>query len=80
MLKVKEIHSTQRSESTIADEIERSPTALTVRDLTKLWQVSDETVYRLATSGVLPHFRIGGSLRFDPRQVAMWLRSRSIGV
>jgi predicted DNA-binding transcriptional regulator AlpA len=64
------VNSRQAAGSSIADEIEPSPNALRVRDVTRLWQISDETVYRLAASGVLPHFRIAGSIRFDPKALA----------
>jgi predicted DNA-binding transcriptional regulator AlpA len=78
MLKLKEINSGQASESSIADEIERSPNALTVRDLTRSWRVSDQTIYRLAAAQVIPHFRVAGSLRFDPKAIANWIRQRSV--
>lgn len=78
------INQTNREEAngvgpSIADEIaRRAPNALTVRDLTKFWRVSDQTIYRLAASGTIPHFRLAGSIRFDPKEIANWIRKRSI--
>jgi hypothetical protein len=30
-------------------------------------------VYDLAAKGQIPHYRINGSIRFDPIKVAIWL-------
>jgi excisionase family DNA binding protein len=39
-----------------------------------LLSVSRDTVSKLAKAGRKPCFRIGSSVRFDPRAVANWLR------
>ena len=52
-----------------------SRSALTARQVAELLQVSPQTVYRAATRGVLPSFKIAGSLRFNPAAVAAYLRS-----
>jgi excisionase family DNA binding protein len=36
--------------------------------------ISERQVYKLASDGSLPCFRIGGSVRFDPAAFAAWLR------
>jgi excisionase family DNA binding protein len=64
--------------ASIADEIERSPTALTVRDITKFLRVSDQTVYRMTLDGTIPFFRVRGAIRFDPKQISGWLRKKSV--
>jgi excisionase family DNA binding protein len=48
--------------------------ALTVGDVATLLNVSKQSVYRAATRGSLPSFRIAGSLRFNPASVAARLR------
>jgi hypothetical protein len=40
----------------IADQIERMPHALTVRELKALLQVSDQTIYRMIAAGFLRRF------------------------
>lgn len=45
--------------------MERTPHALTLREVAEFFCVSDMTIYRLAKAGNLPSFRIGNSLRFD---------------
>jgi excisionase family DNA binding protein len=61
---------------TMADQIEKIAHALTARELSKLLSVSQITIFRLAAAGRIPSFRIGTCVRFDPRQVANWLRSQ----
>jgi excisionase family DNA binding protein len=40
------------------------------------WSVKH--VYRLAQLRQIPHYRIGGTVRFDPQVIAMWLESHRI--
>jgi excisionase family DNA binding protein len=47
-----------------------------VSELCELLGVDDKHVYRMAARGKLPSFHIGGSVRFDPQEVANWLRSK----
>lgn len=65
-------------EAGLADEIERSPNALTVADLSRFLKISDQTAYRMCLDGTIPHFRIRGSIRFDGKAVARWLRKQSV--
>ena len=60
----------------IVEQLERLDRALTSKDLERLLTVSKATISREAAAGRLPCFRIGSSLRFDPKAVAEWLRSR----
>jgi excisionase family DNA binding protein len=41
----------------------------TTADVARRLQASERTVRRYAESGVLPAIRIGGLIRFDPRDV-----------
>jgi excisionase family DNA binding protein len=60
----------------IIEQLERFDRALTSKDLEQLLAVSKATISREASAGRLPCFRIGSSLRFDPKAVAEWLQSR----
>jgi excisionase family DNA binding protein len=63
----------------LATRIERSPHALTAPELAALLHVGKTVVYDLAKRGRIPHYRLGGSIRFDPATTAAWLRKRAIG-
>jgi excisionase family DNA binding protein len=60
----------------LADSIEQLDHAITASELSRLLGVHKLTIYRAAKSGVLPHFRVGTCVRFDPRAIASWLRER----
>jgi len=62
----------------ITDRIERMPHALTVRELKELLQVSDQTIYRMIADKTIPFLIVRNSYRFDPKQIAEWLRQRSM--
>jgi excisionase family DNA binding protein len=61
---------------TLAERIERIAKALTADELAELLNVSRVTVFKLARAGRIPSFRIGTCVRFDPKAVAMWLRTQ----
>ncbi|TQF13776.1 helix-turn-helix domain-containing protein [Myxococcus llanfairpwllgwyngyllgogerychwyrndrobwllllantysiliogogogochensis] len=42
--------------------------------------ISRKTMYRLAASGEVPSFKVGGALRFDPTRLAAWRHSQQRGV
>ena len=60
----------------LPDEIESQQGALKAEWLSKKLNISTKTLYRLANQGSLPCIRIGGSIRFNPKCVAEWLRRR----
>ena len=60
----------------LADQIERIGRALTAGELAKLLSVSKVTIFKQAAAGKIPSFRVGTCVRFDPRAVANWLRTR----
>jgi excisionase family DNA binding protein len=62
----------------LADKLERVGHALNADDLAELLSVSKVMIYKLASEGKIPSFRIGMSLRFDPHCVANWLRERRV--
>ncbi len=65
--------------SSISDRIEAFEHALTADELAALLNVSRITVFRAAWKGIIPSFRIGTCLRFDPFVVSVWLRTRPSG-
>ena len=60
--------------SGLIEGIEKKQRALTAREVAEFFRVSDMTIYRLAKAGSIPSFKIGNSLRFDPKVLASWLR------
>lgn len=61
---------------TLIETLESREEALNVREVAELLGVSDKHIYGLAARGKLPAFRIGKAIRFDPQDVADWLRKR----
>jgi excisionase family DNA binding protein len=60
----------------ILEQIEQRASALKVNELAEILQVTPQHLYRLASDGLIPCFRIAGAIRFDPHDIAEWLRSR----
>ena len=60
----------------IIETIEKRASALKVGELARLLDVTPQHIYRLASAGLIPCFRIEGAIRLDPHEVAMWLKSR----
>ena len=58
----------------LIQELESRHGAMKVSELTELLGVDDKHIYRMAARGQLPSFRVGGAVRFDPHEVANWLR------
>ena len=58
----------------LIEELETRQGAMKVADLTKILGVDDKHIYRMAARGQLPSFHVGGAVRFDPQEVAKWLR------
>lgn len=60
----------------LIETIESMDTLLTVESLGILLSTSPKTLYKAVKAGRLPAYRIGGSIRLDPSEVAAWLRAR----
>jgi excisionase family DNA binding protein len=60
----------------LADSLDGKTRALTVADVAELVNVSERQVYKLVAEHRIPCFKIGGSIRFDPLAVALWLRMK----
>jgi len=47
--------------------------ALTADELADLLAVSVKSIYKLAGKGLIPAFKVGTCLRFNPARVAAWV-------
>lgn len=54
-------------------------TFVTARQIARVLGISTGTVYRLARRGELPSIRVGGSVRFNPDQVAGVVVATNLG-
>ena len=50
--------------------------ALKVAEIAGLLSVTPQQIYKMAASGSIPSFRLLGSVRFDPDEVAAWLEGK----
>jgi excisionase family DNA binding protein len=60
----------------LIDEIRATPQALTVPKLAKLLAMSPRSIYDHIDRGNLTAYRIGTSVRLDPKTTALWLEDR----
>jgi excisionase family DNA binding protein len=60
----------------ILQQLSTRTTALTARELTRLLNVSEKTIYEEVQRGTIPHVRIGSRIRFRPERTAEWLQSQ----
>lgn len=67
---------TDKKASGLADSLDGKTRALTVADVAELLNISERQVYKLVAEYRIPCFKIGGSIRFDPCAVAVWLRQK----
>jgi excisionase family DNA binding protein len=52
---------------------------LTVRDLSELFNVAPGTIYDWVATNRIPHFKLGGAIRFSPESIERWLEHSSRG-
>jgi excisionase family DNA binding protein len=60
----------------LVELVENRTEALRVRDVAPILGVSIQQVYKMAASGQIPSFRVASSVRFDPEDVATWLKKK----
>ena len=60
----------------IVESLRSRTGALKVAELANLFGVTPQHIYKMAASGSIPSFRISGSVRFDPDEVAAWLKEK----
>jgi len=52
----------------------------TVPELALFLGLHPKTIYGWVEQGFVPHYKIGGRVRFDPAEVQRWLKARRGGV
>ncbi len=62
----------------LAEQIERIERALSVTEVARLLSLCRASVYRYIEAGIIPAFRIGTTLRIDPKMLAHSLRQRAM--
>jgi excisionase family DNA binding protein len=60
---------------TVISEVDKSEKFLTVFDVASLLNVRPSTVYQWASSGELPHYRLGRIVRFKRKDVEAWVEA-----
>jgi len=50
---------------------------LTVREVAEFLKVTERTIYRLATEGQIPSFKVGGSWRFQRSDLILWMNEQA---
>jgi len=58
----------------LIEKLENHTGVLRARDVAQLFQVTPQHIYKMAAAGRLPSFRLAGAIRFDPHELASWLR------
>lgn len=46
---------------------------LTLKEVAEYLKLAEKTAYRLAAEGKLPGFKVGGSWRFQKRDIDQWI-------
>lgn len=49
---------------------------LTVKQVAEYLKVNERTVYRMATAGKLPAFKVGASWRFKQAELEQWIKKQ----
>jgi excisionase family DNA binding protein len=60
----------------LIEVLEKRTEAMTVGEVAKVLGVSPQQIYKMAASGSIPSLRISGAIRFDPGEVADWLKKK----
>jgi excisionase family DNA binding protein len=50
---------------------------LTVREVAEFLKVTERTIYRLASEGQIPSFKVGGSWRFRRADLVKWMAEQT---
>jgi len=62
-------------ENTTKDPLGAEP-LWTVQDLATYTKKSVESIYKLCQSNAIPYYRFGGAIRFIPKEILTYLKSR----
>ena len=58
----------------LVEMLEKQTKVLRAKDVARLFEVTPQHIYKMAASGRIPSFRVAGAIRFDPQELANWLR------
>ena len=61
----------------LIETLERRTSVLRARDVAALFQVTPQHICKMAARGTIPCFRVAGAIRFDPQELAVWLRGHT---
>ena len=75
-LDLREQLSTSNAKAGLTDCLDGKRHALVVTDIAELLKISERQVYKLVAAHRIPCFKIGGSIRFDPSAISVWLREK----
>jgi len=64
----------------LVETLKNKTGALKVAEIAKLLGVTPQHIYKMAAAGTIPSFRISGSVRFDPDDIAAWLQAKQTSV
>jgi excisionase family DNA binding protein len=57
----------------IKERIDSFGRALEAKELATLFNVTEDLIYKQARTGVMPSFKIGTLVRFDPKALCEWI-------
>jgi excisionase family DNA binding protein len=49
---------------------------ITIKEVSEYLKVAEKTIYRMASEGKIPAFKVGGSWRFRRHEVQEWLENQ----
>jgi excisionase family DNA binding protein len=49
---------------------------LTIREVAELLKINKKTAYKLALTGKIPGFKVGGSWRFERQEIVNWIKRK----
>ena len=52
---------------------------LTVKEVSELLKIHEDTVYKMVREGRIPAFRVGSDWRFQKDQIVHWIAEQTIG-
>lgn len=59
-------------------QIEQHKGGISVKRLADILGLSRTTLWGMASEGLIPHYKFGRSIRFDPYTTAEWVRSQAM--
>ena len=52
------------------------PELITIKEVADFLQIAEKTIYRLAAEGKIPAIKVGGSWRFNLKEIEEWLEKQ----